>query len=94
MDIMSPENQLPPHHAPAGLKIWLAVFGVVLVVALAYLVWASNTTPDTTDNSATKKATVSTADWKTYTNTKYNYSVSTRVTGVLEVGKETRLVRS
>lgn len=52
MDIMPPDNQLPPHHAPTGLKLWLAVFAVVLVVALSYLVWASNTAPDTTDNSS------------------------------------------
>jgi len=79
-------NQLPPHHAPAGLKIWLAVFGVVLVVALAYLVWASNTTPDTTDNSAvvTKNTTAlkvgegtitkGTDGFTTYTNAKLGFS--------------------
>lgn len=72
MDIMPPDNQLPPHHAPTGLKLWLAVFAVVLVVALSYLVWASNTAPDTTDNSAvvTKKTTTDeTADWKMFTDT-------------------------
>lgn len=78
MDIMPPENQLPPHHAPTGLKLWLAVFGVVLVIALGYLVWAENSAPDTTDNSAavTKKTTASeTADWKSYTDTKSQSSV-------------------
>lgn len=58
---MPPDNQLPPHHAPTGLKFWLTVFAIVLVVALSYLVWVSNTTPDTTDSSAvTKKTTAST----------------------------------
>ena len=43
---------LPSHHAPAGLKLWLAIFAIVLIGALSYLVWAQNTAPDTTDNSA------------------------------------------
>lgn len=87
---MLPDNQLPPHHAPTGLKIWLAVFGVVLVVALGYLVWVSNTAPDTTDNSAavikksTKKTeatttapakTDETADWGTYASVIFGYTI-------------------
>lgn len=78
MDIMPPDNQLPPHHAPTGLKLWLAVFGVVLVIALGYLVWAQNTAPDTTDYSTavTKKTTANeTADWKTYTNSTFGFSI-------------------
>ncbi|MCR4278094.1 MAG: hypothetical protein NUV80_05095 [Candidatus Berkelbacteria bacterium] len=65
-------------HATTSLKVLLLVFAVVLVSALAYLVWAQNTAPDTTDDSAavTKKTTVDpTADWKTYTNTELNISV-------------------
>ena len=79
MDIMPPDNQAPPHHAPTGLKLWLAIFAVVLVVALSYLVWASNTAPDTTDNSAaTKKTTTNeTADWKTYTGTYLSFKYPT-----------------
>lgn len=80
---MPPENQLPPHHAPTGLKLWLTVFAVVLVIALGYLVWAQNTAPDTTDNSAavtkdttTKTTTTnSTADWETYTDSDLGFSI-------------------
>ncbi|MCR4278093.1 MAG: hypothetical protein NUV80_05090 [Candidatus Berkelbacteria bacterium] len=56
-------------HATTSLKVLLLVFAIVLVGALAYLVWASNTAPDTTDNSTvvTKKTTADeTADWKTF----------------------------
>lgn len=85
MDIMPPENQLPPHHAPTGLKLWLAVFGVVLVIALGYLVWVQNSAPDTTDYSANKTinelATVEkgtftkgTDGFTTYTNTNLGFS--------------------
>ncbi len=90
MDIMPPDNQLPPHHAPTGLKLWLAIFAIVLVVALAYLVWASNTAPDTTDNSATtvkKTATATTdetADWKTYADTKTGFSFKVPATLKIE----------
>ena len=85
MDIMPPDNQLPPHHAPTGLKLWLAIFAVVLVVALGYLVWASNTAPDTTDNSAAtvkKSTTIETiktttgADKTTLTDTKFGFSIT------------------
>lgn len=49
-------------HATTSLKVLLLVFAIVLVGALAYLVWASNTAPDTTDNSAVvTKKTESTA---------------------------------
>ena len=58
-------------HATTSLKVLLLVFAIVLVGALAYLVWAQNTAPDTTDNSAatTKKTTAAdeAAGWKTYT---------------------------
>ncbi len=66
--------QLPAHHVSPSMKNLMLVFAIVLVGALAYLVWASNTAPDTTDNSATtvkKTATATTdetTDWKTYTN--------------------------
>ncbi len=68
-------------HATTSLKVLLLVFAIVLVGALAYLVWAQNTAPDTTDNSATtvkKTATATTgetADWKTYTNETYGFSI-------------------
>lgn len=63
-------------HATTSLKVVLLVFAIVLVGALSYLVWASNTAPDTTDNSATtvKPTTISTTDWKTYTGTADNYT--------------------
>ncbi|MEK7535009.1 MAG: hypothetical protein AAB563_01220, partial [Patescibacteria group bacterium] len=55
-----------------SLKVVLLIFAIVLVGALAYLVWAANTAPDTTDNSAvtTKKTTATdeAAGWKTYSN--------------------------
>jgi|SRR3989344_1372917 len=49
-------------HATTSLKVVLLVFAIVLVGALAYLVWAQNTAPDTTDNSAAvaKKTTTTT----------------------------------
>ncbi|MDP3993008.1 MAG: hypothetical protein Q8Q05_02245 [bacterium] len=89
MDIMPPDNQLPPHHAPTGLKLWLAVFGVVLVIALGYLVWAQNTAPDTTDNSAAtvkKTATTSdeTADWKTHSDIEFSFYFKYPPTWVLD----------
>lgn len=77
MDIMPPDNQLPPHHAPTGLKLWLAVFGVVLVLALGYFVWVANTSPDTTEDptAVTKKTTTDeTAGWRSYTNTRVAYA--------------------
>lgn len=43
---------LPPHHAPNSLKKLLFIFGVLVVVALGYLVWAQNSDPDTTDYSS------------------------------------------
>ncbi|MCR4278089.1 MAG: hypothetical protein NUV80_05070 [Candidatus Berkelbacteria bacterium] len=49
-------------HATTSLKVVLLVFAIVLVGALSYLVWAANTAPDTTDNSAatTQKTTATT----------------------------------
>ena len=49
-------------HATTSLKVVLLVFAIVLVGALSYLVWAQNTAPDTTDNSAAviKKTTATT----------------------------------
>ncbi len=38
-------------HATTSLKVVLLVFAIVLVGALAYLVWAQNTAPDTTGYS-------------------------------------------
>lgn len=71
---------LPPHHAPTSLKTLLLIFGVLVVAALGYLVWAQNSDPDATDYSATsvkkpetKAAADETASWKTYTNTKYSF---------------------
>lgn len=77
-------------HATTSLKVVLLVFAIVLVGALAYLVWAQNTAPDTTDNSTavtntTKPTTTDnssgsgsttdeTADWKTYTNSIIGFS--------------------
>ena len=56
-------------HATTSLKVLLLVFAIVLVGALSYLVWASNTAPDTTDNSAatTKKTTTNTPSTSTTT---------------------------
>ncbi|MEK9167684.1 MAG: hypothetical protein AAB613_03005 [Patescibacteria group bacterium] len=77
-------------HATTSLKVVLLVFAIVLVGALAYLVWAANTAPDTTDNSpavtnTTKPTTTNNssgsgstandmADWKTYTNSTIGFS--------------------
>ncbi|MEK7202110.1 MAG: hypothetical protein AAB669_01070 [Patescibacteria group bacterium] len=68
-------------HATTSLKVVLLVFAIVLIGALSYLVWASNTAPDTTDNSAavTKKTTAITtatgiADWQSYTNSSYGFN--------------------
>lgn len=72
-------------HATTSLKVLLLVFAIVLVGALAYLVWAQNTAPDTTDNSTavSKTATPSTSTTtdklsglKTYSNSKYGFSFS------------------
>ena len=56
------ETHTEHEHATTSLKVVLLVFAIVLVGALAYLVWAQNTAPDTTDNSAvvTKKSTAGT----------------------------------
>lgn len=56
-------------HATTSLKVVLLVFAIVLVGALSYLVWASNSAPDTTDNSAatTKKTTTNTPSTSTAT---------------------------
>lgn len=73
-------------HATTSLKVVLLVFAIVLVGALAYLVWAQNTAPDTTDNATvvTKKNTADeTADWSTWTrsdqmpNTKFTVKLPT-----------------
>lgn len=76
---------LPPHHAPTSLRTLLLIFGVLVVVALGYLVWAQNSDPDATDYSATsvKKTetetetavTDETADWKTYAHEKNKFSI-------------------
>ena len=65
-------------HATTSLKVVLLVFAIVLIGALAYLVWASNTTPDVTDNSVAKTtATTTTNDGKKiYTNTQYGFSIT------------------
>lgn len=77
-------NEIHTDHeqATTSLKVVLLVFAVVLVGALAYLVWAQNTAPDTTDNSGavvTKKTETTTvkdetADWKSYTNNELGLS--------------------
>lgn len=41
-------------HATTSMKVVLLVFAIVLVGALAYLVWTANTAPDTTDYSPVK----------------------------------------
>lgn len=50
-------------HATVSMKVILLIFALVLTGGLAYLVWAQNTAPDTTDNSApsVKKITSTTA---------------------------------
>jgi len=84
-------NEVHTEHeqATVSLKVVLLIFAIVLIGALAYLVWAANTAPDTTDNSAaTKKTTTSeTVDWKTYTNTTMSYSV--KYPGILKVWEST-----
>lgn len=65
-------------HASTSLKVVLLIFAIFLIGVLAYLVWATNTAPDTTDNSAavTKKTTTNaTANWKTYANADLGFSV-------------------
>lgn len=73
---------LPPHHAPTSLKTLLLIFGVLVVAALGYLVWAQNSDPDATDYLApsvkqTEPTTAAdeTKDWKTYENKQFGYSV-------------------
>lgn len=74
------ESYTEHEHASVSLKVILLVFAVILVGALAYLVWAQNNSTDTTDNSAVviKKSTSTTTDvtkgWKTYTNTRVAYT--------------------
>ena len=46
------ETHTEHEQATTSLKVVLLVFAIVLVGALAYLVWAQNTAPDTPDNSA------------------------------------------
>lgn len=72
--IETPTNN---ENATVSLKILLLILAVILVGALSYLVWAQNTVSDTVDNLAmtTKSATVSTANWKTYTNSKSAYTL-------------------
>lgn len=74
MEINETHNE--HEHASTSLKVVLLVFAIVLVGALAYLVWAANTAPDVTDYSATKTTTKTdqSAGWKTYTERQYNFS--------------------
>lgn len=80
-------NEIHTDHeqATTSLKVVLLVFAIVLVGALAYLVWAQNTAPDLADNAAVMKKTTSTTptltktdstdSWKTYTDPTYYYSL-------------------
>ena len=73
-------------HASVSLKVLLLIFGVLLAVTLGYMVWDQNTASDATDNSAPKvkeEATTETtttadetADWKTYTNSDYGFTLT------------------
>lgn len=73
-------------HASTSLKTILLVFAIVLVGTLGYLVWDANNTltPGNTDNSTAatdnnKSDSTTTEEkdgQKTYTHTKYNFSVS------------------
>lgn len=73
-------DEVPTGHERAtfSLKVLLLVFAVVLVGALGYMVWAQNTTLDTTDNSAavTKKTMSTTTPAKTTTTTRTAAPVS------------------
>ncbi len=75
-----PQNQLPAHHVSVTMKVLLLIFGVILIAFLGYCVWTVNKTPEVADsgsNVVAKKTstTVSTTDWKTYTNASYGWSV-------------------
>lgn len=85
---MMPDHELPPHHAPMSLKIVLLLFALVVVGALSYLVLSDRGTSDdaeeaaavvvkkkTTATSTATKTTDETADWKTYSNTVYGFSL-------------------
>jgi len=73
-------------HASTSLKTILLVFAIVLVGTLGYLVWDANNSPapSNTDNSTaatdSKKSDSTTTEekdgQKTYTHTKYNFSVT------------------
>src|SRR3989344_887189 len=65
-------------HATTSLKVILLIFAIVLIGALAYMVWVQNMSPDIADGSTTtaKTATSPIAGWKTYTNTDPSYSFS------------------
>lgn len=63
-------------HATTSLKVVLLIFAIVLIGALAYLVWATNTTPETTDNSDVVKTTttIDTSNWKVYSSSAFGFS--------------------
>ncbi len=68
---------LPPHHVSTSLKLFLLAFGIILVATLGYLVWQANhSSTDSANDSLTHQKTTaaSTADWKTYSSTKYSFS--------------------
>lgn len=50
MEINETHNE--HEHATMSMKVVLLIFAIVLVGALAYLVWTANTAPDTSDYSA------------------------------------------
>lgn len=85
-NLISPQNQLPPHHLSKQVKIVLLILAVALLVVLGYVVWFQNHTPtdpggDTITHPKKTTAPVTaappvspTADWLTYTNTNFGFS--------------------
>ena len=76
-------NEIHTDHeeATTSLKVVLLVFAVVLVGALAYLVWNQNTTTDTTDNSTLSVKenmadTATVAGKTTYTDNQEGFSIT------------------
>ena len=85
------QPELPPHHVSKTMKVLLSVFAAVLLGVLGYFVWYENTQTTTEEDTtaSVKKSTGSTAttgsgttttadktaDWKTYTNSTYKFSM-------------------
>lgn len=72
-------NEIYSDHeqATVGTKVLLTIFAVVVVLALGYMVWNQNSSPDTNEDSGVmiKKTVVDKSTWKTLTNTALNLSI-------------------